>query len=268
MVYRILSIASHILTSLTGVALVICIVYTVASPAVQRSINGIGEAVDGLITDATTALNETGVSGVSDAIESGGSIFGEFVDGLLGRNQPSGQSGTSKGASSAGSGTVASTRADLVVADFADPSQGQAYLGWRNAIGDPMHRVFAGTAVTEDMLIGIAGGSSAASQAFLSLDEASLDAIVTNANSYSSTLTSTVVPANLPSSVQRELSEANAAARRFTEQAKSLVTSAHSTKDGSILAYGELANAANAVWRSDQQVADCMIEAERLLGVG
>ncbi|MBR2835089.1 MAG: hypothetical protein IKE43_05215 [Coriobacteriales bacterium] len=271
MFYRICSIICHILTSIAVMIFAACIVYTVASPVVQQSINSIGKAVDGLVNDATATLTENGIPDPTGVIETGTSIFGDFIDGLLGIGQGSANNGaagqgmtfeeTYRQVVSSGSGS------GVVVADFSDPAQGQAYLGWKNAVGNPVDRVLAGTPITSDVIIGVAGGSNNANGVLLALDDETLDAISTNIFNYSKALATVDVPSVLPANVQKQIAQANAAAQEFCTRAQDLVTGIRNMKTGSILAYGELANAANGVWQNDQIVEQCMQTAEKLLGV-
>lgn len=257
MVYKVLSIVIWVLLPFVLFAGGACLVYTVASPIVQEKIDGIGSGVRDLVQQATDAISV----GAGDGLPSG---VGGFIDGLLGTSgiDTSDIAGAYQQMTQMGGGTA--TSAD----QFADASQGQAYLTWRSTIQNPLDRVLAGTGVDATLLEGVAGGSSSASEMLASLDDATLDAISANASSYSRAVTQLAMPSNMPTDAQAYMSQARTSALNFAAQVQTLVSGVRSLKGGNVFALGDLSDSAGGANASLSQLDANLRSAEAVLGVG
>ena len=262
-----MNIATSILLSLCGLALTVCLVYTMASPVVQQGFNNVGEAVDSLVGQATDAMAPVFDGSEGETFRDPGFFerIGEFFTGLF------------KGASSAVSSPTPSTPLPqtqssfapetLSVNSFSDPYMGQAYLMWRNAVADPLVRVMVGTGATAEVLEGIAAGSSSARAVLIGLSDAELNQASSNIAAYRTTVLTTGVPQDLPNDVKVQVSSANDAALTFCNRAQTLIDDARAARGGSAVAEGEMSGVANEMIQAANTMNTCMSTAEALMGV-
>lgn len=258
MVHKVLSIIASILFGLMTLVFAVCLVFTLASPAVQAGFDSVSNAIDNAVEQATRAMD---TSWDFDF----GALFGGVGSAADGPG-PDAQGAGSSGGSGWPWGGSAAGGSNLQAGDFADPVQGQAYLAWRQAVADPVGQIFAGTGVTAAMLEGVAGGSVSARDVLASLDEAALQAVSSSAASYAATVAATSVPASLDDAVRAQLWEANSAAQSFAASVQTVVGAIRSVKAGGWGSLDDLMSAANTAVANLQTLEACMAQAEALLG--
>lgn len=251
MVYKVLSIVAGILMSLMTLVFVVCLVYTLSSSAVRAGFDSVSAAIEGAVAQATEAMDTEWDIDLSwlfgDAAASGSGASGGGLD-VLG-----------------GIASLASGGAGDSAADFADLAQGQAYLAWKDRIADPVTRIFAGSGVTAEMIEGVAGGSSSASDALAALDETALAAISANAASYAATAAANAVPASLPEAARSSMQQANDAAQGFAASVQSVVSAVREVRSGALGSLGTLVGAANDALANLRAIDGCMQSAEAAL---
>lgn len=230
MVHKVLAIVARILFSLLALAFVVCLVYTLAAPAVRAGFDSAAAAIEGAVAQATEDMDTD---------------WGIDLAGLFGSNsgsaEPAGGDSAGVGAAS-GDGTGASGAS----ASGSLSAQERAYRTWEGSVGDPMGYVFGGTGVTAEMLEGVAGGSSSAGDVLVGLDETALSRVSANAASYAMTA---------------------AAAQEFAEAVQSLVAAVRQVQAGTLGASGALAEAADGACGALRTVEACVADAEAQLGL-
>lgn len=253
MVYKVLSIIASILFALMTPVFVVCLVYSFAQPAVQAGIDSVHTALDSAVNQATQAMETTWNFDLSG-------LVGGSADAASGTGSAT---GTAAGTGSAGSGVGGS---GVTAQGFADAAQGQAYLAWKEVVGDPVGRIFDGTGVTSSLLEGVAGGSVSAEGLLAGLNETALGTIASNASNYGATVAASSVPASLPEAVRVQMWQANAAAQSFAASVQTIVSAVRGIASGNLGSYGDLARAADATITALRTFDGCTAEAERLLG--
>jgi hypothetical protein len=241
-VYRVLSIVAGILFSLLLLVGGVCLVYTMSVPAVRSALS------------AATAAIEDAASGAMDSLGVDGSSALSWLTG--GADASGALSGALGGLASLGSGS------SLSASDFADAEQGEAYLAWKDLVGDPVGSVLSGSGVSRSVLEGVAGGSTSAAEVLADLSESELMTIKGNAASYAATAGSASVSAVLPSDVRSSMWEASTAAQSFASAVQNLVDSAVSVKGGNLAASASLVSNANSVVGALQTMDSCIAAAE------
>lgn len=271
MIYRILSIAAKILFSVAGLVGVACLVWTLATSAVQEGFDTASAAIDKMVNDAMTAMEVDWGIDVSGVLGGSSEESGRSVENATSGAADAGRSSSSGGFDLLGSltgllsGLGSSGSAELTVDDFVNAAQGQAYLTWKAAIDDPLGRIFEGTGITTALLEGAAGGSGSASSVLTNLDETALTVASANASSYAATAAANSVPASLPEGVRSLMWEANSAAQGFAASVQSVVTAIRSVKAGNAAALVDLGTAAGKLAEDVQTLELCMSQAEALL---
>ena len=242
MVYKVLSIIASILLSLTGVVLVACLAYTLGAPLLEAGVNGVKASLKDSLTSAAGAVGLDAGAIAGDWRAQVGDLFASV-------------------ANTTGTGAAAPT----ATGDFVDQAQGEAYLRWKDVVGDPVGSVLAGSGVSATVLQGIAGGSTSANDVLASLDETALATIYANAARYASNVSAAEVSSILPDNVRAQMWEANSAAQGFAAAVQQLVESARSFKAGNVGALLGLAGEANSAMNGVTTINACLTNAENLL---
>ena len=274
MVHKVLSIVSKILFGLVTLAFMACLVYTLASPTVQASLDEISSSVQGIVDSVSSAASQA-----TDAIDAGWQATAGAASGVAGlagsaASTASAETAGTDGAASAsvtdaanaGSGTKGGTGAgETGAAELADTAQGQAYLSWKAAVADPVARVFGTTGVTEALLEGVAGGSTSASSALTGMDETVLVSLSASASNYATGAAANGVPSTLPEEVRAQMWEANSAAQGFAAAVQSIVEAVRGARGGNLLSLGDLMSAADSAVQSVRALNACFSSAEAAL---
>ena len=247
MVYRVLSIITGIVLSATIVLGVVCAVYTLGSAAVREGFGQLSASFEGGIDSIKAAIGDLVdstplASGVAAGLSDGLSL--PDLGGLL----------------SLGGGGQASADS------FADPAQGSAYQGWKDAVAEPMRRVFAGTSVDAAMLEGVSGGSRTATDVLTALDDTTLATVSANATNLRSTALANTPSASLPAGVRQSMVAANESCADFCDQVQQLVEDVRSLKAGNLPAAASLHATAGSAKAALDDMDAAMREAERALG--
>lgn len=214
MVYRVLSVVAGILFALAVPVFAVCLVYTLASPAVQAGFDSVSKAIDSAVARASKAMDtDWGIdlAGIAASMASGGSPD---------------EGGPDSAATSAA-------------------GRGDAFASWRDALGDPVAAMFGSTGVTASVLEGVAGGSASAADALAGLSETSLLAVDAAAASYASTVASVTIPASLPEAVRAKMWDAAAAARALAASVQTLMGVVRVVRTGDLAATADLVAAAD-----------------------
>lgn len=251
MVHKVLAIVARILFSLLALAFVVCLVYTLAAPAVRAGFDSAAAAIEGAVAQATEDMD------TDWSIDLAG-LFGSNS----GSAEPAGGDSAGVGAAS-GDGTGASGAS----ASSSLSAQERAYRTWEGSVGDPMGYVFGSTGVTAEMLEGVAGGSSSAGDVLVGLDETALSRVSANAASYAMTAAAAGISSSLPAGVRAQMSDAAAAAQEFAEAVQSLVAAVRQVQAGTLGASGALAEAADGACGALRTVEACVADAEAQLGL-
>lgn len=242
MVYKVLSIIAGILMSLTGAVLAVCLVYTMGAPLLQAGLDGVKNSLSDSLNSAASAVGLDASAIAGDWRANLGNLFASVSTPAASAEKPSNTEG-----------------------DFADPVQGEAYLRWKDVVGDPVGSVLAGSGVNATVLQGIAGGSGSANDVLAGLDETALAAIYANAARYASNVSSVEVSGALPDAVRAQLWEANSAAQSFASAVQQMVGSVRDFKAGNVGALIQLAGEANTAMGAVNSINACMANAEDLL---
>ena len=276
MVHKVLSIVSKILFGLVTLAFMACLVYTLASPTVQASLDEISSSVQGIVDSVSSAASQA-----TDAIDAGWQATAGAASGVAGlagsaASTASAETAGTDGAASAsvtdaanaGSGTKGGTGAgagETGAGELADTAQGQAYLSWKAAVADPVARVFGTTGITEALLEGVAGGSTSASSALTGMDETVLVSLSASASNYATGAAANGVPSTLPEEVRAQMWEANSAAQGFAAAVQSIVEAVRGARGGNLLSLGDLMSAADSAVQSVRALNACLSSAEAAL---
>lgn len=237
MVHKVLAIVARILFSLLAVAFVVCLVYTLAAPAVQAGFDSAASAIEGAVTQATEDMD---------------------VDWNLDLPSLFGQGSEAQDSAAGGSDGAAAPSVS---------EQERAYRSWEDAVGDPVESVFGGTGVTAEVLEGVAGGSSSAVDVLAGLDETALTRASASAASYSMTVAAAGISSSLPTAVRGLMGDAATAAQEFSSAAQSVVSAVRQVRSGTLGASGTLAAAADEACRALATVESCKADAEAQLGL-
>lgn len=262
MVYRVLSIITSILLSITILLGIVSAVFTLGSSAVRAGFDELGASFQGGV-DAIRAAVDDMVSG------------SDLMSGLASGLGAGFWSGSGSGAASSGAGVDLSDVGGLFglgsggqtsAASFANPEQGAAYQAWKSAIDAPVQRVFAGTSIDETMLEGVSGGSRSATDVLTALDETALATISANATNLRGTALANVPSSVLPADVQQNMGAANQSCATFCDQVQVLVGEVRSFKAGNLLSASGLYSAAGAAKAALDEMDAAMLAAEQALG--
>lgn len=272
MVHKMLSIAASILFSFMTLAFVVCLVYTLATPAVQSAIDAVRSTIEGAANDAAASVGIEGGVDLSWLLGDSSSSSDEATAGLTGVSDlvealATLVGGVTGSTAEADSSSDSSDAADTSEATSSDSSGlPQAYQTWKDAVADPVATVFAGTGVDADVLEGAAGGSSSATAVLTALDETALQRVDANASNYAGTAAAAGISASLPSAARTAMSEAVEAASSFASAARTLVSAVRSVQAGALGASGELVAAADDVVTALRSLDDAVAQAEAALG--
>lgn len=247
MVYKVLSIITGIVLSVTIVLGVVCTVYTLGSAAVREGFGQLSASFEGGVDSIKTAIDDLVsstplASGVAAGLGSGLSL--PDVGNLL----------------SLGGG--GQTSAD----SFSDPELGTAYQAWKDVVAEPTRRVFAGTSIDATMLEGISGGSRTATDVLTALDDVTLATVDANATNLRATALANAPSSSLPAGVQQSMNAANESCADFCDQVRQLVEDARSLKAGNLPAAASLYATAGAAKTALDDMDAAMREAEQALG--
>lgn len=237
MVYKVLSAVTGAVFGIMAAAFVVCLGFTLASPAVQQGVRDIRDGVGAMVGTAMESMDSEWDFDL-----------GELWD------------------DAAGSVSAALSPAGGDAVGFADTAQGGAYLQWRSAVEDPMGKVFGQTGVTVALVEGVAAGSTSAADAIASLDPSDLADISLRAASYSIAVGVNSVPSTLPGDVRAYLEEANANAREFADAVAALVNAAGALQAGDVLGSSALADCADRALGALSALEGDLSSAEALLG--
>lgn len=240
MVYRVLSIITSILLSITILLGIVSAVFTLGSAAVRSGFDELSESFQGGVDSIRAAI---------DDLVSGSDLMSGLASGLgsgfwSGGGSDAGASGAGLGLDDVGSLFGLGSGGQTSAESFADPTQGAAYQAWKDAIDAPMQRVFAGTSIDETMLEGVSGGSRSATDVLTALDETALSTISANATNLRATALANTPSSILPAEAQQNMSAANQSCADFCDQVQELVDQVRSFKAGNLLSAGGLYSAA------------------------
>lgn len=238
-VYRVLSIIAGVLTSLTGLVLVVCLGYTMAVP-----------------------LFEAGVSGVKASLSNALDMASDTMGVDLGALGEGWQSQAAALVSAVGSSPWGALGGGGDANGFADPAQGELYLQWKGVVGDPVGEILSGAGVSAAVLEGVAGGSGSAADLLAGLDETALSTIESNAIRYGTLAAGAEVSTALPEGVRASMWEANSLAQSFSTDVQTLVATLRATRAGDPAALVGLPGQANAIVGDLNAMNACMERAE------